>query len=474
MAAQTEARTTAVDQHRRSFRVFVALLLGVRLALFTIVQPWTPSAESRVVLQGDGRAYHQLATTLLAHHRLAYTADSAPNALRTPGYPLFVAAFYACFGERPWVVLLAQIALDLSSCLLLYVLVERRAGPRAASFAALLFALDPFLSLFSATALLSDTLFVFLLLLAVWLLDRSLSEPDAKRSPAGTARTALALGLNVLIRPVSQFLVVVFLAILLIARRGTPARALRHAALFTLVFAAVLAPVLVRNHAVFGRVALSSSDSYNLLILNAGPLEMHRTGRDMHEVEHALRAEADSLAASTGADPAKLNDLEHAVFWRRVALDHIRRDPVTFVKVYAKGVVHMFGNLGTSVFSNAFGWPQTEFQLKRYASPAEALAAFVRTKGGAAIALAVVLAAWLLFTYATAAVGLWVVARRREWWGAAIVALAIGGYFVAVTGAAGLARFKMPVVPFYVAFSAVALAARFASRDGAGTGSSPR
>jgi hypothetical protein len=91
----------------------IALLaLCVRLVFFLLVRPWSPAVESGFVLQGDARGYHELATTLLTQHRLAYGATDAPNALRTPGYPVFVAALYALFGWHPWVVMLFQILLD--------------------------------------------------------------------------------------------------------------------------------------------------------------------------------------------------------------------------------------------------------------------------------------------------------------------------------------------------------------------------
>lgn len=444
----------------RTLRTLLLLVLfsaGLRLTFFALVRPWAPATESRYVLQSDARDYHNLATTLLHHHRFADGATHKPSALRTPGYPVFVAAIYSLFGPRPWVVLVAQIALDVLSCLLLFAILVPRFGRAPAVAAAALYAMDPFLTLYSSTTLFSDTLFVFLLLVSLWFLGGAFNQPDPRKRIGFAALSGLMLGLHVLTRPISQFLGIVFVVTLIAANRRKPRLAFEHAGVFALAFLAVLLPWMLRNQQVLGRFALSSSDSYNLLVLNAVPLEMRHRNQDMDTVKQALLREADDLMRTDGQQPERLNELEKAGYQRRLALSYIRRDVSGFMKCYVVGIAHMFGNLGTSIFAEALGLPSRALEIKAYPDIRQLVLAFIRVKGPATIALAAFLMAFLLMTYVSALVGLLVAARQSAHWPFVIFLLALLGYFVLITGVAGLARFKMPTIPLYLAFSGVGI-----------------
>src|SRR5438874_6768151 len=96
----------------RAALLLAMVCAGARLALFAIEAPWQPAAAARLVAQGDPHGYHQLAITLLTRHRFAFRPADPPEALRTPLYPLFVASAYGVVPHGVWLVLLAQIALD--------------------------------------------------------------------------------------------------------------------------------------------------------------------------------------------------------------------------------------------------------------------------------------------------------------------------------------------------------------------------
>src|SRR5690348_13247543 len=77
---------------------------------------------------GDTVLYEQIATNWLTHHVFAMDVHGVitPVDLRMPGYPAFLALIYALTGRagesaRLW-VMLAQIAVDLLSCLVIAVL----------------------------------------------------------------------------------------------------------------------------------------------------------------------------------------------------------------------------------------------------------------------------------------------------------------------------------------------------------------
>src|SRR5207245_539341 len=95
----------------------VALVAGLCLRLYFVLK--FPANS------GDTVLYEQIATSCLKHPVDAMTVSGAitPVDLRMPGYPAFLAILYALTGRtgeaaRLW-VMLAQIAVDLLSCLLI-------------------------------------------------------------------------------------------------------------------------------------------------------------------------------------------------------------------------------------------------------------------------------------------------------------------------------------------------------------------
>src|SRR5438874_6257521 len=95
----------------------VALVAGLCLRLYFVLK--FPANS------GDTVLYEQIATNWLKHHVYAMTVGGAitPVDLRMPGYPAFLAILYALTGRtgddaRLW-VMLAQVAVDLLSCLVI-------------------------------------------------------------------------------------------------------------------------------------------------------------------------------------------------------------------------------------------------------------------------------------------------------------------------------------------------------------------
>jgi hypothetical protein len=146
---------------------FVALAAGFCLRLYFVFK--FPANSSDTVL------YEQIATNWLKHHLYAMDVGGAvtPVDLRMPGYPAFLAVAYALTGRtgegaRHW-VMLAQIAVDLFSCLvtaglatMLLLMANERARPRRVFSVALwLAALCPFTANYTAVPL-TEVFAVFL------------------------------------------------------------------------------------------------------------------------------------------------------------------------------------------------------------------------------------------------------------------------------------------------------------------------
>jgi 4-amino-4-deoxy-L-arabinose transferase-like glycosyltransferase len=271
------------------------LALFVRVAAAGAVEWYVRrkgSGSVRICLFPDAEYYWSLARTIRAGtlYEVVEWGDIPHFALRTPGYPAFLAASQAVLGDRPLGVRLAQAVLGTLSVWLVYRLSraceasgrrdQMSAGGNHASVrairrtwsipvtAAALTAVHPYFLLMSAV-ILSEALFVPFMLLALWgqavLWNGSESEPPRSRSVPREALIALgvgaASGAAILTRPSWALFVPVMLAAwawrTLRAPDRTPRlRIVRTTGVVALSLAGlvlVMGPWWVRNARVFGR-----------------------------------------------------------------------------------------------------------------------------------------------------------------------------------------------------------------------------
>ena len=111
----------------------------------------------------DSRTYADFATNWLQHGIYGQTqaGQIVPTDTRLPGYPAFVAVIFTVFGVGTFrALMLAQILLDLGTCIIIADLAHRTVSDRAARIAFALAALCPFLANYAAAAL-TETLEIF-------------------------------------------------------------------------------------------------------------------------------------------------------------------------------------------------------------------------------------------------------------------------------------------------------------------------
>ncbi len=439
---------------RKQLYVILFICFAMRILFFAVVKPWDPSIVENIILESDSRGYDQIAKTLLHHGRFAQTPASAPEILRTPGYPAFIAAVYFLFGESPWAVILLQLLLDVSSCLLLYLAVARYFAP-AAGFAALFFAVDPFLVLYS-NLFFSETLLVFFLILGLYFMMRFLAAPEQKN--IFIAAAAAVFGCAALTKPIAAYLIVPVIAVLVYVFYQTPKKLFLLAAIFTLVFVVTLSPWLVRNTSVFGKPVLSVSKSLNMLVLMVAPIKMQQKDLILRDAQSRLLGEAEALMQNQGYNPDDMTDFQKAPFWEQTAGHYIRRHPGLFCKYYIFGLVQNFWGLGTASFSRVlhFNNGRTHFDPRNYSNIFQAVAQWVLRKTRLQKYFGVLIAVYLLFTYILAALGL-----RTAWRSGPraclVFILLLAGYFLLLTGSAVSVRFKVPIIPLYYILSGIGL-----------------
>lgn len=238
------------------------LLLGLGLLLALGGYLRITAVNGTVVdtpMRGDAREYIFYALNLqedgvysLAAPRLLGGSAPTPDARRTPGYPVFIAALLGRHRQpgsqltldlRP--VLVAQALLGTAAILLVFLIGRRVAGNGLGVAAAALTALSPHL-VNIGVYMLSETLFVFVFLLALLFLMRAATNPGPALADHILAGTCLAL--STLVRPTTSYLPWLLLAAGLLLNRERWRAWLGFMAAYQLV----MLPWLLRNLAATG------------------------------------------------------------------------------------------------------------------------------------------------------------------------------------------------------------------------------
>src|SRR5438034_2458436 len=122
----------------RALAVLLGAALGGRLAAWALL-----TADPARFLFPDSASYLDSARALL-HGGFATSAapGAPPQTVRTPGYPLFAAAVFALFGERPAAVVAVQAVLSVVTIALAYAIARTLWDARAGLLAAALLAVD--------------------------------------------------------------------------------------------------------------------------------------------------------------------------------------------------------------------------------------------------------------------------------------------------------------------------------------------
>jgi 4-amino-4-deoxy-L-arabinose transferase-like glycosyltransferase len=309
--------------------LFTGALL-VRVVAALVVEK-AARARGTLCLFDDTNIYWHLAGTIRAN--APFVVDQfgvAHFALRTPGYPLFLAACQLVFGATNTLgPRLVQAALG-AACVPMVFGLTRRVWPRnrwAALVAAALAAFEPYWAATSAL-LLSEAVFVPLMLAMLWGLA-ALWPPGGQPGTAGQGPpygfvAGVAAGAAILVKPSWALAPFALIGVWLAATRTR--NSVRLAAVVAIALVATLSPWIVRNARVLGRfvpTALWAGASlYDGLNPSAdGSSDMRFLARpefrnlDEVEQDRALRDSALAFARSNPGRAASLAVVKAGRFW---------------------------------------------------------------------------------------------------------------------------------------------------------------
>jgi 4-amino-4-deoxy-L-arabinose transferase-like glycosyltransferase len=240
--------------------LIIEIALALRVVAADLVE-WYARSKKTLCIFPDTDIYWYLARMIRAGEpfEVTYWGNLPHFALRTPGYPLFLAGCQALFGERTLVVRLAQAMLGALTVWLVYKLTARLTGATSwviALSAAVLAAIDPY-SVVTSALILSEAVFIPLMLASLWGL--AVIWPSGKEAPTKRWRlpaigAGLAFGAAVLVRPSwTLFVPATLLAWLVVSASGKRLIAFKGTVVILLAASAVMAPWWIRNARVFGR-----------------------------------------------------------------------------------------------------------------------------------------------------------------------------------------------------------------------------
>jgi 4-amino-4-deoxy-L-arabinose transferase-like glycosyltransferase len=207
----------------------------------------------------DQGGYRMLAHGLLASGDFTRYPDAdefVPEAIRTPGYPLFVAAVYALFGESQLAVVTTQAVVFALMCVVVFYTARYCASERVSVAAAAAVAAYPMFPYFGALTL-TELWTTFVLTCGLYCMFRAVTTGRT----VWFACAGLLVGLTSLTRP-GFFLLPTFLAVPALvhiwqARRRVDAG--RRWLVFAVSFALVMGPWFIYNYRHFGQITLSAA-----------------------------------------------------------------------------------------------------------------------------------------------------------------------------------------------------------------------
>jgi tetratricopeptide (TPR) repeat protein len=371
------------------------------------------------LLMGDARSYHVWAQQIAAGDWIGKDVF-----YQAPLYPYFLGLVYTLFDDTPMAVRLSQAVVGSLACVLLGYAAWRLFSRPAGLAAGLMLA-------FYAPAIFFDGLIqksvldAFLICLTLALLSRLVMQPAR---PVAWLPVGITLGCLTLSRENALVLAVAILVWLLWSRREAMNGRLVQAGWLLAGLAIVLLPVAARNEFVAGEFHLTTSQfGPNFYIgNNATSTGVYQPLRFGHGDPKYERQDATELAQQ--ATGRTLTAGEVSEYWTRRALGYIWTSPVDWIRLTGRKIMLVW---------NRAELADTEDELT-YADWSLPL----RVTGGV----------WHFGILAPLAIfGMWASWPRRRELGVLYVLPA--SYFLTVVAFAIMARYRYPLVPFFILFA---------------------
>jgi len=431
---------------------FVAL--AMRLALLPSPVLGTKTFDARSVAY-DG--YYEIANSISAGHGFSRSVAPPyiPDSVRMPLYPLFIMGILKIFGSYK-ALFIIQALLGSLSAVLAYFIAKEFITEKWSAGVGFLTALEPYTAYLTGIVL-TETFFTFVFLCFVYFFLRYLKGKSMRM----LALTSALLGIATLIKPTTQYLPILMLA-LVWWNSGFNFRKflLKEVPVVLGIFLIILSPWIYRNYETFGNMSLNVepvSALYAFLVPSTIALEQNIP------FDEAAQRFLGGLSVQKIEDVNLANTSE----FRRSALAELRNHPKGLAELFGITMYGFFTHDGYASLLNTFFDANISYAhppvFELITHPGEAVSFFGNLMRGPGALVVVGRLFWIAVTLLAlaGAIAYW---RKKGLTPQFLFITGTIAYFALTTIIIGLgvnARLRVPVEPLIFILAAFALQRMF-------------
>jgi len=357
---------------------------------------------------------------------------------RTPGYPLFIATILIIFKSLSLVILLQNILWFFAIWYLYKIVMLLFDNKKIALIASIFLVFDPTI-IYWNSQLTSETLFTFLLLVSVYYLLFFLK--NKYNNLLYLAISAFAFGWANITRPIGQYLIIIFIFVLIFfGIKKYAGRVILSVLLFCLIAQVVALPLIVRNKVLY--------NSYELSWVSAVGFGKYLSAIDKETDKDLLK-------------DIKITDniYERAQSIKEETIKAIKAYPLIFLKIHILAIAPFFIGDGyinslSTIFPDAFA---NKINTDWQGSTGEFLSFLGGRSGLNFIIFWLGKVVWsLIFILSLLGVYL-IIKKEKDKWAYVLFLVLIIYYFFLASGVGGYSRFRFPVNPLIFIFLAYTL-----------------
>jgi 4-amino-4-deoxy-L-arabinose transferase-like glycosyltransferase len=434
--------------------VFVYLIIfALIVRLFFYFSIFILQPQKFAIRDLDG--YANIANNLIGSG--IYSRDPTPpltlDLTRPPVYPILLAGLMLLGNFNGNLIVLFQILISSATVGVTWLLgIELHQGKPSLLVAGLLVALDPILILLGHY-LLSETIFLFELIFALWLFVKYLNN----RQILLLIASAVVLAFSALTRPIVEFFPLILLFILLwIPTLKNWRVKIRDAILFLSVFLVLLVPWMIRNLNAGGVATLSTIPDINLFSYRAKAVLADAANISQEDAAKKLNEELAAFQMSGELTPSQAQS-----FMRSRAIQIMSQYPLQTLKMTGRGAVLLLFDPGYSLVCAVLD--PNNFTPECFQGNATMLGSnlfsLMESRFLTMTFLQKITLVWssllMGLLYVGAATGTILLIRKKQWLPLMLLLGSIA-YFVALSsGAESLYRLRVPILPLLAILTGV-------------------
>lgn len=302
-----------------ALRLVAFVVLSYAAASYNILTP-NQNKFTYPVIGVDSGGYIGAAHVLLMEHRFASPGAAEPQSYLMPGYPMLLALIFFLGGGVASMIVFQALLAGLSAVLIYRI--GKEIAPKVGTLAAWISVFDP-ISIFYTATILTETVFIFLTLLAVYVFLRSFSGGGIR----GMAFVGFLIGISVYVRPNAIVFPAVFIFALFVWKEVFSWRqALVRSAILGVTVFLVVFPWMLRNKIIFNTWDFTAVSTIQWYWYNVPLYYAHTHGITHNEALDVFRKRLYEINPYHSDD----GTLRNAPYMRLVVFEFLREDPLGY------------------------------------------------------------------------------------------------------------------------------------------------